>query len=74
MAVGNSLTIRQHRNLIRLVKQRMADRNWKVRDLASNTGYSERSIYRLSNPKIKASMDCVYEVMRVLEITMEDLE
>lgn len=74
MAINVPLNIRQKRKLIGVMKKAMTDRGWKVKDLAVATGYSERSIYRLSNLKMKSSRDCVYEVTRVLEINLEDLK
>ena len=73
VAVNVPLSFRQHRKLISAVKKALNRKGWKVRDLADAAGYSPRTVYRLFNPRIPASRDCVYEITRVLEINLEDI-
>lgn len=68
------LTKRQHRVLLGKIKSGMSERGWKVEDLAREVKYSKAAIYKLCNINIKPSQECMYEVMRVLNIKMEDLK
>lgn len=49
-----NLTTEEKKVFIGMVKHRMQQRRWKVKDLADAIGYKPSSVYQfLSNPKVK---------------------
>jgi AraC-like DNA-binding protein len=67
------LTFYQRRELTKAIKSKLKHKGWNVKDLARETGYSDRTVYRIFDPTVSVSRDCIYEVTKILGISMEDI-